>query len=99
VKISFSDSALSDLENILRHYDEQLAPEAGQDQVNKIISRVETLIDHPNIGRTVPEFGDPNIRELIQAPFRIVYINEQAVIHIVRVWRSERLLALPEDKK
>jgi len=50
----------------------------------------------------VPEFNEKNIRELIHPPFRIVYLNEERIIHVIRVWRSERLLNLtdtPADEK
>jgi toxin ParE1/3/4 len=51
---------------------------------------------HPDIGRVVPEFNDELIRELIHSPFRIVYLRERKSINMIRVWRSERLLHLPE---
>lgn len=44
------------------------------------------------MGRTVPEFDRPLLRELIHPPFRIVYRLEPKRVRIVRVWRSERLL-------
>ncbi|MDP2128456.1 MAG: type II toxin-antitoxin system RelE/ParE family toxin, partial [Pseudohongiella sp.] len=31
------------------------------------------------------------------APFRIVYLRNTTDISLIRVWRSERLLLLPED--
>jgi plasmid stabilization system protein ParE len=55
------------------------------------------LCENPDIGRVVPEFGVEKIRELIHPPYRIVYLREQKAIHVTRVWRSERLLALPEN--
>ena len=36
------------------------------------------------------------IRELLFPPFRIVYRREATRVRIVRVWRSERLLVLPD---
>ena len=96
MKVSFSDSALIDLEQIIQYYEDQQAPHLGKKLVTGIVSRVETLSGHPEIGRMVPEFDDQNIRELIQVPFRIVYVKEQSDIYIVRIWRSERLLVLPE---
>lgn len=46
------------------------------------------------MGRMVPEFGQPFLRELIQPPFRIVYRRDKGRVRVVRVWRSERLLQL-----
>jgi toxin ParE1/3/4 len=97
VKISISNSAFSDLENIKEHYEEDV-PHIGNDFVVSIINHIQTLRDHPEIGRIVPEFDDAKIRELIHSPFRIVYLREQDSIHVIRVWRSERLLILPESE-
>jgi len=42
--------------------------------------------------RVVPEFETPWLRELELPPFRIVYRRDEAVVTVVRVWRSERLM-------
>jgi len=97
VKFSFSDSALFDLEQIIQYHKDQEVPQVGKDLVAGIINRIESLSDHPDIGRKVPEFDDQRIRELIQPPFRIVYVKEKSNIYIIRVWRSERSLVLPDD--
>ena len=97
MKISISESGFSDLESIKEFYTEEGVPHVGNNFVSKIIEHIEKLSDNPDIGRIVPEFNSPNIRELIHNPFRIVYIREKKSIHIVRVWRSERLLKLAES--
>jgi len=98
MKIFFSESALSDLEEIIKFYLSEGVPHVGENFVASIIEHTETLEDNPDIGRMVPEFQEPNIRELIHPPFRIVYLRESSSIHVVRVWRSERLLKL-ENKE
>ena len=97
MRVSFSDSALFDLEQIIQYHKDQEVPQVGKDLVAGIINRIESLSDHPDIGRKVPEFDDQRIRELIQPPFRIVYVKEKSNIYIIRVWRSERSLVLPDD--
>jgi len=97
VNISFSKSAIEDLESIQEYYLEQGVPQIGQNFVTAIVEHIETLSTHPDIGRVVPEFNDELIRELIHAPFRIVYLRETKSLNIIRVWRSERLLNLPEQ--
>lgn len=97
MKILISDSTFDDLEQIKKYYEEQGAPDIGTNFVTQIIEHIETLVDNPKIGREVPEFNSTEIRELIHVPFRIVYIIELKVIHVVRVWRSERLLELPDN--
>ena len=56
------------------------------------------LSKNPDIGSKVSEFDEEKIRELIRSPFRIVYLWEKNSIHVIIVWRSERLLMLPKDK-
>lgn len=94
MKIEFTDSAIQDLEDIKLFYKEQQVPQVGEKFIVEIIAHIETLTNHPEIGRIVPEFQASHIRELIHQPFRIVYTLSESAIHIVRVWRSERLLIL-----
>lgn len=98
MKISISNSAFNDLEGIQKYYEEEGVPDIGKQFVVSITDHIETLRDNPDIGRIVPEFNEIKIRELIHPPFRVVYLREQKSIHVVRVWRSERLLILPEDE-
>ena len=95
MKVRITESAIDDLRELLRYYEEQLVPQVGQRFVTDILDRIETLINNPDIGRVVPEFSTDNIRELIHKPFRVVYLRESSTIFIIRVWRSERILELP----
>ncbi len=95
MKVYIADSALSDLQKIVRYYEEQFAVHVGEKYVADIVANIDTLSDHPDIGRVVPEFEVPNIREIIHPPFRIVYTREKSKVSVARVWRSERLLVLP----
>ncbi len=98
MKIFISNSAFNDLENIKTYYEEEGCPHIGKQYVVSIIDHIQTLSDYPDIGRKVPEFDEEKIRELIHSPFRIVYLREKSSVHIIRVWRSERLLVLPEKE-
>jgi plasmid stabilization system protein ParE len=97
VAILFSESAVSDLEELKTWYAEQGVPDVGDRFVMEIIEKIETLRDHPDIGRIVPEFEQRVLREIIHPPFRIVYRHEPKKVRVVRVWRTERLLHLPTD--
>ena len=96
MKIFVANSAYCDLEGIREYYEEEGVPHIGQQFITAITKHLETLLENPDIGRVVPEFGEDRIRELIHSPFRIVYLREKDSIHVIRVWRSERLLKLPE---
>ncbi len=98
MKVYISASGLKDLERMKEYYFEKGAPQIGKDFVVSIIKHIETLSDNPDIGRMVPEFDEKKFRELIHPPFRIVYLRESNSLHVVRVWRSERLLVLPDTE-
>ncbi len=98
MKIFISNSAFGDFERIKEYYEEEGAPHVGKQFVPAIIDHIQTLRENPDIGRMVPEFEDPKIRELIHLPFRIVYSKKLNSIHVVRIWRSERKLVLPETE-
>lgn len=97
VTVAFAESALRDLAEIRHWYAEQGVAEVGDRLVAEIFQLVERLVDHPDVGRVVPEFDQPLLRELIHPPFRIVYRRDPERVRVVRVWRSERLLRLSPD--
>lgn len=99
VAIRVAESALADLEAIADWYTDQGVPDVGTQIIQRIVARIEVLADHPAIGRIVPEFDQPQLRELIQPPFRIVYRSEPHRVQVVRVWRSEGLLTPPEQEQ
>jgi len=98
VAIRLAESALADLDSVRDWYVEQGVPDIGDRFLADILQRVNTLRDHPETGRIVPEFDQTTLRELIHRPFRIVYRLQKSRLYIVRVWRSERLLRLSEDE-
>ena len=97
VAVRLAESALVDLESIRAWYAEQGVPEVGERLLGEIVTRIEALADHPDLGRIVPEFDQPFLRELIRPPFRIVYRRDLKQVRVVRVWRSERLLDVPDE--
>ena len=97
ITVAFAESALRDLAEIRNWYADQGVAEVGDRLVVEIFQLVERLVDHPDMGRVVPEFDQPFLRELIHPPFRIVYRRDPVRVRVVRVWRSERLLRLSPD--
>jgi plasmid stabilization system protein ParE len=65
-----------------------------------LVAAVEPLTDFPSLGRTVPEFADRGLREVLVPPYRIVYaILEGDVIEVEGIYHSSRDLRrhLPDD--
>jgi toxin ParE1/3/4 len=97
VAIRIAESAFADLESIRAWYAEQGVPDVGERLLGEIVASIEALADHPDMGRIVPEFDQPFLRELIRPPFRIVYRRDPKHVRGVRIWRSERLLDVSDE--
>lgn len=95
IQISFAESAIQDLEDILLFYGDRNILHVGEKLVSKVIKDIELLRIQADMGRIVPEFELEYLRELIRPPFRIVYRRDQNRVRIVRIWRSERLMVRP----
>jgi plasmid stabilization system protein ParE len=57
------------------------------------------LIDHalsvttfPELGRVVPEIGEPAVREVIHGSYRIIYetFSDEEIIFVLRFWHAAR---------
>ncbi|WP_369856752.1 type II toxin-antitoxin system RelE/ParE family toxin [Candidatus Thalassolituus haligoni] len=97
MELRVSQSALEDLQAIQEHYIKESVPHIGDEYVTAILEQAEMLVRHPDAGRIVPELGLNHIRELIHSPFRVVYLRQETDVVLIRVWRSERQLELPES--
>jgi toxin ParE1/3/4 len=54
----------------------------------KLIERTDQLMKQPESGRIVPEYNEPNLRELIFGNYRVIYRirKEHSTIYIQTVW-------------
>ena len=62
----------------------------AQNVVREIVTKTETLIDFPEIGRVVPEISDQNIRELIVYSYRLIYEISESGIEIIAIIHGRR---------
>jgi toxin ParE1/3/4 len=91
-EIIWTPFALEDLQSVY-DYIAKDSPYYANRFIDKLVDRVDILIDHPEAGRIVPEFENELIRELIEGSYRIIYkINSITEIGIVRIHHSARLL-------
>ena len=99
ISVRFAESAIADLEALQGWYAKRGVSEVGERFVAEIVARIEALRLHPEMDPIVPEFDQPYLRELIHPPFRVVCRLDSRQAWIVRVWRGERLLALPRSEE
>ena len=85
----WSLQALRDLEGI-REYIALDSSRYADLVVERIIAAVERLRAFPESGRVVPERDDPQIREVIVRPYRVVYRHRKGEVEIATVFRASR---------
>jgi len=56
------------------------------------LSIVEGIASFPKIGRVVPEYNDPNLRERIYGNYRIVYRLKDDVVEIAAICHGAQRL-------
>ncbi len=87
--ILWSPEALNDLRKI-RLWINNDNPEAAKKLAKNIRENVNRLSEHPLSGRVVPEFPHRDYREIIIAPYRVIYAFRVPNVVILRVWHSRR---------
>jgi len=91
-EIIWSDPALSDLDAIA-DYIALEDPAAASGLVKRVFAHVEQLADHPESGSRPQELGRKSrYRQIIEPPCRVFYRFDGAMVFILYVMRSERLL-------
>ena len=97
-QVILSPRAIQDLEEIVRYiaFDN---PERAESFGRELIEKTKQLKTFPELGRTVPEFGLADVRELIHRSYRIVYrVNHgRNVVEVARFWHGAR--GTPETQK
>ena len=73
VRINWTLQAKDDLKNIADYISKDSVIYAKR-QVIKIRKKTEILKTQIRIGKIVPEIEDPDIRELIEGNYRIIYL-------------------------
>jgi plasmid stabilization system protein ParE len=92
--ICFAEPAMRNLEE-LQPYIEREAPAVGARHAAEMPELVQPLVEHPDMGRIVPERVHSFLRELIHPPLRIVYHSDPRRVRLVRIWRSQRSIRVP----
>lgn len=76
----WSPEAIEDIEAIAA-YIERDSPWYARSVASKLVETVESIPEYPELGRIVPEIGDPAIRERLIHRYRVVYrLDERHVL-------------------
>ena len=60
--------------------------------IDSIVSRSEQLSEYPLSGRTVSEYENQGIREIIEGPYRIIYQVTEQQVDVLALVHGARLL-------
>jgi toxin ParE1/3/4 len=96
--IVWTGPALDDLRRIRAHV-ERDDPRAAQAIAVRIRDSVLRLRSHPHSGRVVPELARRGLREVIVAPYRVVYVLQDRNVLVLRVWHGRRDLMHDESDR
>lgn len=67
------------------------SPVSAAKVASDLYEAVQPLADFPLLGRTVPEFPDLGVREVVVPPFRVIYrILEGEMVEITAIYRSSQ---------
>jgi toxin ParE1/3/4 len=91
MSVAWTETATDQLQ-AARDYLARSSPGYAQALAGRIVARTEALDGQPLFGSEVPEYGDPDIREVFEHPYRIIYRVSGSDIQVVAVIHSSRRL-------
>jgi toxin ParE1/3/4 len=92
-KINWTDLSIEDITNIAEFISKD-SFHFAQIQTERFINAAKVLEKFPMYGKMVPEFTLPELRELIEGNYRIIYrIVSDERIDILTIHHSSRLLS------
>jgi toxin ParE1/3/4 len=89
-QITLSSSARPDLRDIVRYILD--SPDRAVRFGRLLVGSTKRLTEFPEMGRMVPEFRDPSIREIVVRSYRVIYrVNHNGRrVDEARFWHGAR---------
>lgn len=88
--IRWTEQAIADLEAI-RDYVARDSAKYAALLVERLIASMERVTHFPEIGRVVPEYRRPDIRELMLGSYRVVYRLRSGQAEVLTVFHGAHL--------
>ena len=97
-RVALSPSARRDLQDVVRYISLD-SPERAVAFGQFLLGSVKRLAEFPELGRIVPEFDDPSIREIVVRNYRVIYRLDEGDfrLDVVRFWHGAR--GIPDIEK
>ncbi len=90
-RVVWTDQAADDLEAITEFIAND-SPHYAKLFAIRVIEAISRLADFPNLGRKIPEYNDPLVREIILGNYRIVYRLKNEIVQILTIFNGARLI-------
>lgn len=87
IKLRWTAEAKEELKDLYTRISREDRP-AAQRLVKKIRELAKGVVEHPQIGRVVPEYENVNIRERIIGNYRIIYLLSHRGAEVIALWHS-----------
>lgn len=90
-QVALSPTARRDLRDIVRYISAD-SPDRAVSFGQFLVNSTKRLSDFPEMGRVVPEFRDPSIREIIVRSYRVIYRVDHGDcrVDVARFWHGAR---------
>lgn len=90
-KVILTPQSVGDLEELVTYIAKDNAQRA-RTFGNELIDRALSVAAFPELGRVVPEIGDPAVREITHGAYRIIYeiFSDRETIYVLRFWHGAR---------
>lgn len=98
MKVRWTRTALGHLASIYEYIARDSARYARR-MVDRITSRSRQIARFPRSGQMVPEYRDPDIREVLEGQYRVIYEVTAREIHVLAVIHGTQLLPLEPPRE
>jgi plasmid stabilization system protein ParE len=90
-QVVLSASARRDIRDVVRYISADV-PERALEFGRFLVSKTRILSQFPELGREVPEVGDPAVREIIVRSYRVIYRvrHRERKVEVIRFWHGAR---------
>ena len=89
MKVLWTDAAVNQLQAI-HDYVAQTSPEYARRVVDRLTKRSKQIAAFPYSGRIVPEYELNEVRQIIEASYRIIYLIKEDQIEVLSVIHTSR---------
>jgi addiction module RelE/StbE family toxin len=88
-QVALSPSAKRDRRDIVRYISSD-SPERAVILGQFLVSSIKRLADFPELGKVVPEFDDPSLREIVVRSYRVIYRVDHGDcrVDVARFWHG-----------